>query len=114
VTPKRSVESTAVLSLRLAPAKAEQDWLDAVSAWENEGGAFDKPETADTASLIEREDEQILQELGVALVAHWRELPQRFKQTLFWELSKQNTRVGRQWMKERAARYLHNYGNPQS
>lgn len=86
------------------------DMRDALSAWENEGGAWVWPGTADAPSRMISDGDEILKYLGGAVVAHWDELPQNFKQALFRELSAQTVGPDPKNLKERLARYLHTNG----
>jgi len=83
----------------------QTDMRDALSAWENEGGAWAWAESADVPSRTTPNGDEILKYLGGAVVAHWDQLPQHFKQTLFQELSA--IEPSRKSLKERIARYLH-------
>ena len=90
----------------------EMDMRDALSAWENEGGACVWPESADVPSRTTPNGDEILKYLGGAVVTHWDELPQHFKQALFRELSAIGP--GQKSLKERIARYLHVNGGPRT
>jgi len=83
---------------------------DALSVWENEGGAQGWSESADAPSRTAPNGDDILAHLGGAVVAHWDELPQHFKQALFRELSA--IEPSQKSLKERIARYLHVNGGP--
>jgi len=84
---------------------------DALSAWENEGGALAWP-SAGVPRGTDSDVNEILRHLGAAVVEHWNELPQHFKQNLFRELSAQPTGLSQKSLKERMARYLHVNGRP--
>jgi hypothetical protein len=88
----------------------QMDMRDALSAWENEGGAWVWPESADVPYRTTPNGDEILKYLGGAVVTHWDELPQHFKQALFRELSAIGP--GQKSLKERIARYLHVNGGP--
>ena len=77
------------------------DMRDALSAWENGGGAWAWPENADAPSRTIWDGDEILKYLGGALVAHWDELPQHFKQALFRELAAQTMGSDQKSLKER-------------
>jgi len=83
---------------------------EALSVWENEGGAWAGPKSADVPSRTIPNGDEILKYLGGAVVAHWDELPQHFKQALFRELSA--IEPSQKSLKERIARYLHVNGGP--
>ena len=90
--------------------KMQMDMRDALSAWENEGGAWGWLQGADVLSRTTPNGDEILTHLGSAVVAHWDELPQHFKQALFRDLSAIGP--GQKSLKERIARYLHVNGGP--
>jgi hypothetical protein len=81
--------------------------VDALSVWENEGGGLGMIRRANVTPRTNKNDDEILRHLGSALVCHWDELPQAFKQTLFRELSTQKVGAGQQGLKASIARYLH-------
>ena len=76
-----------------------------LSNWENEGGA--RTAAPDTGSRYASDD--ILRIFGNSVVAHWNELPHGFKQTVFREIES-NCKGPDRGLKERAARFLHDYG----
>ena len=80
----------------------QYDTSSVLSNWENEGGA--RAALPDTASRYASDD--ILRSFGQSVVAHWNELPHRFKQTVFREIASkcEGPAPG---LKERAARLLH-------
>ena len=82
-----------------------------LSVWENEGGALQSEwiEAHDHSAQLADEEKQILQRLGISVVALWGELPTSLQRMIF-ELATVRSRTREPIeTKEQVARFLHTH-----
>lgn len=77
---------------------------DALSVWENEGGALEQPSHPEASCDANSDD--ILVHLGMSVVSHWESLPVPFKRTVFRKGAISGRGVSSD-LKARMARLLH-------
>jgi len=77
---------------------------DALSVWENEGGALEQ--LSHPAASCDANSDDILVHLGMSVVSHWESLPVPFKRTVFRKGAISGGGLSSD-LKARMARFLH-------
>jgi hypothetical protein len=80
-----------------------------LSAWENEGGAL-APDGADNHRREfepSPEEQQILEQLGIGVVAEWKNLPTEIQRRLFNRATSATASRNPRHAREQIARFLH-------
>jgi hypothetical protein len=88
--------------------KAGKQMARALARWEGEGGApKGKSQQDRERTALAAEEEQILRDLGAAVILQWRDLPRNVQRALFDRAVAMGEPRQSTALKERIARFLH-------